>query len=132
MTYRKPGKQDAYETALCLATNLADIDLALAAGDSSVFDALCDSISQSHRGLLYKDLCQVCARALRVERGRRRRGAMGLYFPLPQSEVNALRARLNALAATFGYTAKRGRTTGQGNLSALLVAIDKGDVKLST
>jgi len=55
--------------------------------------------------------------------------AIGLYFrDMDQGEINALRARLNTLAYELGYTAKSGPTAGKGNLAALLVAIDAGDV----
>ena len=55
---------------------------------------------------------------------------VGLYFRMDQPAANALRARLNEMAAGFGYTAAWGPTAGQGNLAALLVAIDAGDVIL--
>ena len=41
-----------------------------------------------------------------------------------------MRARLNKIAQGFGYIATGGPTTGDGNLSALLVAIDAGEVAL--
>ena len=53
---------------------------------------------------------------------------IGLYFPVDNEQVNALRARLNELAGKFGYVAKAGPTAGKGNLAALLVAIDAGEV----
>jgi hypothetical protein len=55
---------------------------------------------------------------------------IGLYSSLPQPQFNALRGRLNALAADFGYTAQRGPTAGEGNLVGLLEAIDAGEVAL--
>ena len=56
---------------------------------------------------------------------------MGLYIRgLTQPEVNALRGRLNELAAHHGYLAKRGPTTGQGNLAAMLVALDAGELAI--
>ena len=54
--------------------------------------------------------------------------SFGLYFPLSQDDANALRSRLNALAADHGCTAARGPTAGQGNLAGLLIAIDGGQV----
>jgi hypothetical protein len=55
----------------------------------------------------------------------------GIYFrSRDQESANALRSRLNDLAATFGYTAERGATAGQGNLAAMLVAIDAGELAL--
>jgi hypothetical protein len=56
---------------------------------------------------------------------------IGLYFELSKADTNALRTRLNAIAATHGYTAKRGPTTGQGNLARLLQAIDAGEIILT-
>jgi len=57
--------------------------------------------------------------------------SIGLYFRgLSKKGVNALRARLNDLAATFGYTALGGPTFGQGNLAAMLVGIDAGELAL--
>lgn len=53
---------------------------------------------------------------------------MGLYFSMDKASTNALRARLNEIAARYGYTADRGKTTGKGNLSELLLAIDAGEV----
>ena len=53
---------------------------------------------------------------------------MGLYFRKEQHEANSLRSRLNELARSMGYLAVSGRTVGQGNLAALLVAIDAGEV----
>ena len=56
-------------------------------------------------------------------------GTAGLYFrSLEKHQVNALRSRLNELAGSMGYLAVSGRTVGQGNLAALLVAIDAGEV----
>jgi len=55
--------------------------------------------------------------------------AIGLYFRgLTKAQTNALRARLNELAALYCYTSRRGPTAEQGNLAALLVAIDAGKV----
>ena len=57
--------------------------------------------------------------------------AIGLYFRgLDKEGVNALRARLNRLAGTFGYVAQAGPTTGEGNLAALLIAIGDGEIVL--
>ena len=57
--------------------------------------------------------------------------AIGLYFrDMDQDEINALRARLNRLAGEFGFTAKAGPTTGEGNLAALLIAIGDGEIIL--
>ena len=53
--------------------------------------------------------------------------AIGLYFRgLDKEGVNALRARLNRLAGEFGFTARAGPTTGEGNLAALLIAVGEG------
>lgn len=53
----------------------------------------------------------------------------GFYFRnLDGTAANALRARLNTLAGTLGYTASSGRTKGAGNVAALLQAIDAGEV----
>lgn len=54
--------------------------------------------------------------------------SVGLYFPLPPDATNELRSRLNDLAASHGYVARRGPTAGRGNLVALLIAIDAGEV----
>ena len=55
--------------------------------------------------------------------------AVGLYFRgMTKDEVNALRARLNKLAGELGYTAKSGPTAGEGNLAAMIIGIDKGEV----
>ena len=59
--------------------------------------------------------------------------AIGLYFPncLDRAAVNALRSRLNAIAAELGYYANlRSPTAGRGNLPELLIAIDAGEVAL--
>ena len=71
-------------------------------------------------------LCVSC------HRKRHPRGTtIGFYFrDMEQDEINALRARLNALAAEFGYIAKRGPTAGRGNLAALLIAIGDGEFVL--
>lgn len=54
---------------------------------------------------------------------------IGIYFRgLNQLDTNALRARLNAIAAEFGYTAERGPTAGEGNLAVMLKAIDAGEL----
>lgn len=53
---------------------------------------------------------------------------IGLYFNFDQESANALRSRLNGIAARYGYIATRGATAGQGNLSELLLAIDAGEV----
>lgn len=55
---------------------------------------------------------------------------LGLYFRMSREEANALRKRLNALAAGLGYTASSGPTKGNGNLAALLVGIDKQEITL--
>jgi hypothetical protein len=56
---------------------------------------------------------------------------IGFYFRgMERQAVNALRARLNDLAAGFGYIAHGGPTTGRGNAAELFVAIDGGEVAL--
>ena len=55
---------------------------------------------------------------------------IGLYFKRTKPDTNALRTRLNAIAAALGYTAERGPTAGQGNLAEMLEAIDAGKVAL--
>ena len=56
---------------------------------------------------------------------------IGFYFAgLSKEETNAVRARLNAIAAELGYRASRGATAGQGNAAALLVAIAAGEVQV--
>lgn len=56
---------------------------------------------------------------------------IGLYIRgLDQEGANALRARLNQIAAEFGYTAERGATAGEGNLAEMLTAIDSGELAL--
>jgi len=56
---------------------------------------------------------------------------IGLYLRgYKQEEANALRSRLNEIAATFGYTAERGATAGEGNLAEMLRAIDGGELAL--
>lgn len=55
----------------------------------------------------------------------------GLYFKgMNQSEANAMRQRLNQIAAFHGYTSERGPTTGAGNAAELLQAIDSGEVAI--
>lgn len=57
---------------------------------------------------------------------------IGLYFAgLSSDETNALRSRLNAIAAQLGYTTQAGSTFGEGNAAGLLAAIADGDVLLS-
>lgn len=54
---------------------------------------------------------------------------IGLYFRgLDKDQTNALVHRLNTLAASHGYIAHAGPTAGQGNLAAMLQAIDGGEV----
>lgn len=54
---------------------------------------------------------------------------IGLYFAgLSAEQTNALRARLNKVAGSLGYTAQGGPTAGEGNVAALLQAIDAGEV----
>lgn len=57
---------------------------------------------------------------------------IGFYFPsyMSNDDVNALRERLNEVAASFGYTASRGPTAGQGNLAEMLIAIDAGELAM--
>ena len=55
---------------------------------------------------------------------------IGLYFRFPQTEANRLRARLNEMALSLGYAATRGPTAGQGNLSAMLIALAEGELKI--
>lgn len=56
---------------------------------------------------------------------------IGIYFRgLNQAATNALRSRLNGIAAEFGYTAERGPTAGEGNLAVMLEAIDAGELAL--
>lgn len=55
--------------------------------------------------------------------------SIGFYFRgLDQAKTNALRQRLNDIAAGLGYIAHAGPTAGAGNLADLLVAIDSGEV----
>jgi hypothetical protein len=56
----------------------------------------------------------------------------GLYFKdgLSQEDANALRKRLNDLAASYGFLSERGPTAGDGNLSELLMALDSGKLML--
>lgn len=57
---------------------------------------------------------------------------LGFYFAgMSSEEANAMRQRLNDAAASLGYTAQGGPTTGEGNAAALLAAIAEGDVLLS-
>ena len=57
--------------------------------------------------------------------------AIGLYFRgLDQAQINALRGRLNDLAADLGYIAHRGPTAGQGLIAQALVALDAGELAL--
>lgn len=54
---------------------------------------------------------------------------IGFYFAgLRQDEANAVRAKLNAIAAEFGFVARSGPTKGQGNAADLLVALARGDL----
>lgn len=56
---------------------------------------------------------------------------IGLYIRgSDQEDANALRSRLNEIAAGFGYTSERGPTAGEGNLTEMLTAIDKGELAL--
>lgn len=56
---------------------------------------------------------------------------IGLYIRgVDQEGANALRARLNQIAAEFGYTSERGATAGEGNLAEMLMAIDRGELAL--
>lgn len=59
--------------------------------------------------------------------------AIGFYFrgDITKQELNQIRAELNRIAKELGYLAKTGPTMGQGNAAALLVAIAKGEVKLT-
>jgi len=53
----------------------------------------------------------------------------GFYFRgLNNEQVATMRRRLNDLAAELGYVAWSGPTAGQGNLAAMLQAIDAGEV----
>ena len=58
---------------------------------------------------------------------------IGFYFPaaMTKGAVNALRSRLNKIAAGFGYTASAGPTTGQGNLAEMLTALDAGELVIT-
>jgi hypothetical protein len=56
---------------------------------------------------------------------------IGLYIRgFDQEHANALRLRLNEIAAEFGYTSERGPTAGEGNLTQMLIAIDEGELAL--
>lgn len=63
---------------------------------------------------------------------RRSRGTtLGIYFPgLSKQEANAVRERLNALAAKQGYLAERGETAGKGAAGRMLMALARGDLQL--
>lgn len=53
----------------------------------------------------------------------------GLYFKgLGQRDANAMRRRLNKIAASYGYRSERGPTNGEGNAAEMLVAIDGGEL----
>ncbi len=55
----------------------------------------------------------------------------GLYFKgLSQEYANAMRQRLNTIAASYGYCADRGPTTGKGNAAEMLMAIDEGELAI--
>ena len=56
---------------------------------------------------------------------------LGLYFPgLSKPEANAVRERLNVLAAELGYLAERGETKGKGAAGRMLIALARGDLFL--
>jgi hypothetical protein len=58
--------------------------------------------------------------------------AIGFYFrQMDKQEVTQIRARLNEIAKSLGYVAQSGPTKGQGNAAALLVAIARGEIKVS-
>jgi hypothetical protein len=55
--------------------------------------------------------------------------SFGLYFRgVSQEEANAIRQRANKIAASYGYSAERGPTTGEGNAAEMLVAIVSGEL----
>jgi len=58
--------------------------------------------------------------------------AIGFYFPnsMTKDDLNALRDRLNQIAATHGYTTTRGPNPGHGSLVQMLLAIDTGELAL--
>lgn len=64
---------------------------------------------------------------------RRSRGTtLGFYFPgLSAQEANAVRERLNTLAAEWGYVAERGDTKGKGTAGRMLMALARGEIHLT-
>jgi hypothetical protein len=68
-----------------------------------------------------------------MEAKKRQRGStLGIYFPgLSKQEANAVRTRVNEVAAKLGVLAERGATAGNGATGRLLIAIANGDVVVS-
>ena len=66
-----PTNRAAYPTALSLASNLATIDLW--SDSDAIFQALEDLLIESHPDLTAQGARQVAAKAIRVERGRRKK-----------------------------------------------------------
>lgn len=62
---------------------------------------------------------------------RYRGGSLTFYVPGKTTrELQEIRKNLNAIAATFGYTAERGRTAGDGTTGRLLVDLAEGKLLL--
>jgi hypothetical protein len=76
MTYKSRMKRDALEYARRCASNLADIDLfAGGPGSEEIMYAILELVSEDYPGLNRRDLLEVSARAIRLERGVRLHGA---------------------------------------------------------
>jgi hypothetical protein len=115
MTYRKAGKQEAYETALAAVTELDDTSA------DDALDQVIDIVRESASDKLTDfDIRDVAAKALRVERGERIREGYYTTSPihLGTGEEGALReAAAREMAAEAGFT-----WGGEGSIGRWLVA----------
>jgi hypothetical protein len=94
--YRKPGKQEAYEAAQMIASNFSDEYLPDAT--STIHNHLTGSYPQ----LLDSDIRDVCAKAIRVERGRRIGENRTAKMSIDLSEMD--RNKLAQLKAAGGHS----------------------------
>ena len=69
--FTRPGKSEAYETALAIVEELSDD--ALLAWGWRTYNAVRKGVARAHPMLSKKDAEHVAAKALRVERGKRRK-----------------------------------------------------------
>ena len=97
--YTKPGKGEAFETALAIAANLSDEKLNRVGHQA--YNTIRTQVAAAHPDLARGDVNEVAAKALRVERGNRRRiGGAKIQINVRLSAADL--ALLDHLTAEYG------------------------------